>query len=217
MKTGILLATLLTLSIVSCKKDKEVETPDPPGNSHYVIPNTVGSYWVYETVSIDSNGTETHIGLNDSIYIAGDSIFNGNLFTVYKGFYNGSSNYTRLERDSSGFVVGPFGGLYYSYSNFTDTLYTISYPMFDAIVKMFDSNDQIDVPAGTFQAIEKRKTYYNPDGGPVTSCGQISFSFGTWYADGIGEVKEVYGFAGAFVACMGTRYEKRLIDYHIEE
>lgn len=211
MKAQIIIIVIL-LALVSCKKDNiDLEIPTVEPQVEFNTPKTKGSYWTYEWYKIDENGLETPLVIKDSIYVYGDTTINNLNYTVYKGTYFGNSNFTSIERDSSGYIVTHNGGILYSYVNFNDTL-SAGFEFWDWYYKMYD-NIQVEVPAGSFSSIEARRYYYFASGEPANNCGDDYFTLGKWYAEGVGKVKEHQAY---FTELQNCRYrEARLIDYYI--
>ena len=220
MKTITLLMIIFAV-FSSCKK-KEVEpTICESSVQEFEVPNTKGSYWKYQCYRVDTSGVETLYGEPDSVYVYGDTVISNKRYTVIKGTWLTAPSTTILSirRDSSGFIVNENGKVIYSFNNFTDTLRTGSLQYgpppesWHWYMKMYN-NISINVPAGTFNTVEARRSFYDPNGGPANNCGDAEFTLGYWYADGIGKVKETNGFIVDLQNC-GAHLEARLTDYYI--
>jgi len=217
MKYFLLLAIVLPLLILSCKKkDKKSETTNP--GAVYDHPHTVGSYWVYHWTNIDSLGNETPNGTVDSVFITGDSIVNGHTYVVYEGTYLGSSHYSWLERDSSGYIVAPNGQILYNYVEDDLLLSSSSDDFYEKNVKM-GSDVSVTLPLGSFavhdqQLIVTRSTGSTlPFANGVNVCGDESITLHTYYASGIGKVRMETGYYTQIMNCGRMRGD--LIDYYI--
>lgn len=212
MKTQIIIIAAL-MAFVSCKKDKIEDPNSTPGTQlEFKTPKTVGSYWVYQRYQIDENGIETLLPEKDSIYVYGDTTINNLKYTIYKGNKFGQSNYTSIERDSSGYIVNHKGGILYSYTKFNDTIDAGSAgQMWDWYTTMIN-NIQVEVPVGTFNAIESRETYFKSSGEPANNCGDEFFTLSKWYTKDIGKIKAQYGYISEIMNCKYK--EARLIEYY---
>jgi len=220
------LIAILSLLLFACGKnndDPNNANCGPGGNNEdgagdgieevFVIPSTVGTYWVYQWYQVTFDGEETMLSRIDSVYVSGDSLIGGELFTVHKGSFF-FPEYQLISRDSSGYFIDQNRDVLFSYLNFTDTL--DSGPQGDFLswyTKMYDYQ-LVNVPAGTFLAIEARKFLYRPSGDPVNACGDQEVELGYFYSDGVGMVQAQTGYFGPIQAC--DYYEEaRLIRYYI--
>nr|MBK9652361.1 hypothetical protein [Bacteroidota bacterium] len=83
----MLCSILVSLMVISCKKDKTTETNPvitESTNYKFQLPLAIGNYWVYETVEVDSNGTAVPYGNLDSCYVSGDTLIgNKTYFKLY--------------------------------------------------------------------------------------------------------------------------------------
>ncbi|MNU49985.1 hypothetical protein D3C71_389410 [compost metagenome] len=183
----ILAFTILSLTFLSCKKDKiEPLTPESPATTSYVHVKTTGSYWVYDWYDVDSIGNETlwATSWKDTMRIVGDTTINGKVFQHYKGKeWNSPREY--YNRDSSGYVVGINGKIAYSY---------ISGPMLlSANNDGYLNNDgyigekqTINTAFGSKQASTTYHQVSMVDGTPVNVCGDLSVRFYSYYVSGLG-------------------------------
>lgn len=209
----ILFLLLLIMVFTSCKKVKEVIVTEssallPPTLAYF--PMTIGSYWVYQNVKIDTLGNETITSSTDTVRITGDTIINSNTYIIMKGmvWINCSSSCENYYRDSSGYIVTPGGKTVFSQSNLGDTLWIESEPSYATYYyKMKTGDSTIIVPSGTYETIVAQKYVYftNP-----------SYPWGSpridqhYYADGIGKILE-----RNFFESTPEYYEGRLIAYYI--
>jgi hypothetical protein len=188
----ILALTILSLAVLSCKKDKIDPTEPQPNNPSYTHVSTTGSYWVYDWYQVDSTGNETLIpAWRDTITIVGDTTINGKIYQHYKGTqWNSPTEY--YNRDSSGYVVNPNGSIAYSY---------VSGPMLvrasnDGYMNHDAYIGEKQTISTTFGSKQANTTYLEVsmvDGSPVNACGDLSIRFYNYYVSGIG--------------CMGTETE----------
>lgn len=211
MKNLIIISNILLL--FSCKKenlDPLVVEPQVEFNT----PKTIGSYWVYEWYRIEKNGDESLLPYKDSIYIVGDTFINNLSYTVYYGTSMGSNPTIYMERDSSGYIVDNRGYILYSYINFNDTLRKAPMDSLFGWSKKMVNSLPVTVPVGTFNSIEARRTYYRFSGEPLTTCGNPTAIYSSWYVDGVGKVIEQTGYISEMLNC-GAILESRLVHYYI--
>lgn len=216
MRNICFLISALFLMAAGCKKKA---LPDPPVNPGYQWPYTQGSYWIYQWYDVDTTGMATATSQRDSIYTAGDTVINGHTYVVLRGSWYAQPNYQWLLRDSSGYIIDHTGTIRYSYVNFTDTLMHITerlpqYGMYYWYRKMY-SQQTITTPAGTFDCIEARDYYYDPDEDTLTSCGDAAITTSDYYANGVGRVLLKAGSFTNLMHCL-SHIEARLVDYHFE-
>lgn len=210
---------LLTALLPGCRKDNN-ELPDlpatgGPGNVQavYNFPLTIGSYWIYEQVTLDSNLNLVATGSIDSIFICADTIINGNTFYVFGSQTTGSPQFmpvffysSHYLRDSAGYLVDP-SGEFVEHDNFTDTLKSQLIPGFlQSYYFMRHPDSLITVPAGTFQTIDLRGDHYYlvPNFTPYRRSHQF-------FADDIGVVSRI-----TFYSSQPGYVQQRLLRYHIQ-
>ncbi len=161
---------LLALAFAACKKD----TPKPAGGAQppFVLASSPGSYWVYEWVQVDSSGTVMTLTFRDSVYVSGDTVINGNMYTIHTGSYLGFPT-NLVMRDSSGYIIRPDGEIILSTNNFTDT---VNYRVTGAanletywITK--NPGMTVTVAPGTYPVFDHQGHHYNMDGTPFSVCG----------------------------------------------
>lgn len=211
----ILIATALLF--FSCKKEK-IDIQDEGSSVQFNTPTTKGSYWIYHYYEIDTNGVETKLLNRDSLVVLGDTLINNLEYTAFENFsystQNQESSHVYFVRDSCGYRVSRTGDILYTASNFSDTISKYNQEnIWQVRTKMF-KDIQVSVPAGSFSAIEARRHYYSLNGGAANSCGDVYFTLGSWYAAGIGKIKETTGYILQIQNC-GNRIEIRLVDYYI--
>lgn len=169
MKKNAVTATIIVATIfaTSCKKDKDVgpivnNNPSTTSNT-YSFPLTIGSYWIYESVNMDSSYNITSTQGIDSVFIAKDTIVNGSHYFQKRIInVNSGSSYAinyfidtlKVVRDSAGYIVDQFGK-YIKHDDFTNILNTSTYsqPQYTIVSRMTNKDSAVTVPAGTFTSI----------------------------------------------------------------
>jgi len=209
----ILALTILSLAVLSCKKDKIGPIEPQPVNS-YTHVTTVGSYWTYDWYDVDSTGNETLWVTNwkDTTRIVGDTTINGEVFQHYKGKqWNSPIEY--YTRDSSGFVVGPNGDVIYSYMNIPMLLSASD----DGYLKHEGYIGEIQTINTAFGNKQASSTYHQVsmvDGTPINACGDLSVRFYTYYVSGLGCVGTETAYLGQLQSLCAKKKSK-LSAYYI--
>lgn len=204
---------LVVLSLFSCKKkDNTVEPQLVPEEPAFNLALQVGNYWVYEHFRIDSANIETPMNRMDCTWVDRDTIINNFRYAILEneGHLLGIEN-KRIMRDSVGYLVNLAGDIFFSSTNFNDTLYrSITYYPDETILyiltaKMEKPEQTIEVGAGSFEALNFRTTIlFEQDlGGGSTQYTNA------YYADSVGVVMDTYKYAST-----SSYYERRLVDYH---
>jgi hypothetical protein len=211
MKTLFPFALLILVSAVSCKKDNIDPNPpaDPAPETANGFPLTIGSYWIYENTTIDTNNVETVNVSNpsDSCYISGDSVIGGKTYLVFVGTI-ANENAVFFRRDSSGYMVDNYGKIYYSKTNFTDVLQSGSVPGYvDYSYKMVGPLTSVSVPAGVFPSYDFQGILVFTSAYPWDNPRYTH----SYYAGGVGLVREINFFTSSpnYIA-------RRLLRYHIQ-
>lgn len=197
---------LITIFIVQSCKDKDCE-PTSTSPSFKLV-SGVGSYWLYDWYSVDTIGNEKFLR-TDSIYIAGDTTINGDIYIVKKGhgFNNNKVNYLR---DSIGFVVNEEGDILWNKKS-TGVIRTLNQGEFSLEWSITSLSSAIEVPAGKFRAIVRTtKACYN-NGQPLTPCDTCQEEH-AYFSEGIGVVFERTAYLGNFDC---SYLEGRLRKYQI--
>ncbi len=191
-RSTLLLASLL--SLIACRKDDDAPPPPPVNaveSAYDYMPAESGSYWIYETYYVDSNGIGEQgnfAGMRaaiDSVYLAKDSVINGAQYhCLMKPESAGSASYMPLfYRDSGMYLVEPTGAILFSPSDTNRTFATRSIPgrpaTMDSLIVLrtyCGSTRQKAVPYGTFPTIatvtESSFIPYASDNRPVTRRSQ---------------------------------------------
>jgi len=221
MKFFFTFTFLLALIATSCKKENKQPSTNNQ-STNYSTPSTIGSYWVYRNYEIDSMGNVTTLNGTDTMYVVGDSVVNGHVYTVYKGALIPNADCSLL-RDSSGFVVNENGYIFFSNNNLGSIFYTWNEPIYpgpngqiNLITQTYiePSLESVSVPAGSFMAYVRKDVSTDEAGGPVNVCGDLEYIQKTHYVEGVGVVREEFAFFSAMTQLCKYRY-RELIDYYI--
>lgn len=169
----------------------------------------VGNYWIYKTLSIDSEGTETFVR-EDSIYIASDTLINDVLYFKYieAPALSSRDTLTKFLRDSSGYLIDAKGTILFSSHNFTDTLRHIDEEQIYSIDYIMEKSDAIEILAGTFKNVLAYKGLVWIK--PLFDNWDHPDSYNDYYAPGVGLIKST-----CFFITKPVFIERQLIRYHI--
>jgi hypothetical protein len=214
MKNAIIGAATLCLLAVACKKDEtpivnQAPTPSTPQSIAY-FPLDSGSYWVFEHVSVDTNGNESFLQ-TDSVRVMGDSVIGGNTYKIFKNF--GFSFFSALYRDSSNCIVNEKGEIVFAANllgqsiSFRRDSNASAGLILESIDSMQTAMRTVNVAAGSFNTFERSTftTFYIPVGGGNPRRMLSNFS------EGIGFVRQQYAYSSQ------TSYiERRLLRYNIQ-
>lgn len=216
MRTSLLLSSLITIFLCSCRKDPEISIDIPYQPDSILIVNKPGSWWKYEWFEIDSMGNEFSLGGKDCLYVVGDTTINGNIFTHITGdsyMFPTPSNW--FWRDSSHYLVDQFGNKLFSTYEKLDTLKIYPGSQYTIYSITHGIESPCTVPAGAFMVYENELHYHNSNGTPFTACDSIYISYRR-FANGIGIISEQLSFASLLqIEC--KYMERRLIEYYIPE
>jgi hypothetical protein len=210
MKFKLLSLSILLIFIFSCKKEIVTPSCESPITGSY-IPMSVGSYWIYQWYEIDSLGTEELLeGKTDTVTIVKDTFIQTSIYKKIKevNSYILPGNVIKFRRDSLGFLVNPRNDIYFSSSNFTDTLRIDSNTNFKAIFKMEIPSAPIETTAGVFECLNFQ--------GEITPFLPVDWStqlINTYYSRGVGKIQENTFY---FSSAAENQFQRRLIEYHIE-
>ena len=157
------------------------------------VPLTIGSYWVYEWVKVDTFGVESPVTFRDSVFISGDTLINGEVYSIVDGTFLGSEKTKEFHRDSSGYLVNEKGETLFNPNNNTDLLWTDTIfvgedPFVLIEYSMEGATTDVTVPAGTFNCLNFQ--------GKVISL-EDDYPWGTrytgyYYADGIAKSNRLF-------------------------
>lgn len=219
MKQLALTIIAAALILTGCKKEKDAEPlsstiPPTASSGMYQFPVSIGSYWVYEAVDLDSNYTVLSISSTDSSYIANDTMIGGIQYFVKKNInLSGttsflSSELTGIIRDSAGYIVNQLGQ-FIKHDDFTNILstYTSTTPPYTLISRMAHEDSVVNCPAGSFNTINYLGKVTITDtaftGNPIKYNNHIM-------ADSVGLIYKTVSFYNA-----PNKVGIRLLRYHI--
>lgn len=171
----------------------------------------VGSYWVYQWYEVDSSGTEELLdGKIDIVTIVKDTLIGA---SIYKKIQENNSFITgpiviKFRRDSLGFLVDPKNNIYFSSSNFTDTLRINNNSNFKVIFKMDIPSAPIETTAGVFDCLN-----FQGEITPFLPANWSTQLINTYYSRGVGQIQENTFY---FSSADRVQYQRRLIEYYLE-
>ena len=210
MKFKLFTISVFLIFIFSCKKEIVVQSCESPITGSY-FPMEIGSYWIYQWYEIDSSGTEELMnGKIDTVTIVKDTLIGTSIYKKIqeKNSFLANSNVIKYRRDSLGFLIDPNDNIYFSSSNFTDTLKIINNNNFKIIYKMEVPTTPIETTAGIFDCLNFQ--------GEMTPFLPVDWStqlINTYYSKGVGKVQEnTFYFSSANTG----QFHRRLIEYHLE-
>ena len=215
MNKRFVFGLFLALTLTACEKDvailKDPTNPTPSTTTNYT-PLTVGSYWVYDWYAVDSSGNSTLLNITDSVYISADTIIGTDTYAIMEGTWFGFPPTRSFLRDSNGDLVNPGGGISFSATNYTDTLYHWNSGNGNetGYLKMDDIGEMVTVPAGTFRTLNAKYTVVNNVG--TWPCFGKFDVHDNQYADNVGKVRSSFQFTSN-PNCKVN--EQRLRSYHI--
>lgn len=221
-KTRFFAFGLILLLFASCKKDSIIVTSNSlsPTSSSYAFPLSIGSYWIYEVIAVDSSeNIISATGSFDSLYVSGDTIINLKTYYIIKAAkttfpFSGvnsivTSTLTNIARDSSGYIVDT-SGKFIEHDNFGNVLYTLTQSPPDSLYRigyMANEDSIVTVPAGTFTTInyQEKITVFDASymHGIPKYCNQIM-------VDSVGIIYKSIPYASVF-----SKTAIRLIRYNI--
>jgi hypothetical protein len=183
------------ISFSACKKDKGSHVSESQNYSQL----KVGNYWIYQAFIVDTMGNATETEFFDSCYIEDDTIINNHVYykMVRPTYWTSSQMNVYYLRDSSHYIIDNWGKIMFSSKDF-DNIFLEYYfdlgqtkkdTMFRAIQKMDNTDFITHTPAGTFNTLNVKATFYmNP------SFARKIRHMTTKYSDKIGIVSESYPF-----------------------
>jgi len=216
MKKQLVLFCAIILAFTSCKKDND--NSNSPSNTNGTdtysdyLPLTVGNLWIYDYISVDTNGIETPMNKTDTMQISKDTLINNIIYYKYEGTFFGANYSCQYIRDSLHYLVNHFGQLLFSSLNFTDTLVSdveivSDDTLYVGYTIMYDPDSMITVPAGTVDVLDSRRNIHLYPG--FDQWGEIRYCH-SYYAVGSGVVKNTY-----FYLSSPTVIERRLVSYQL--
>jgi len=210
MKFKLLFPTIFFLFIFSCKKEQVIPTCESQVVESYT-PMSVGSYWIYQWYQVDSIGTEELlVDKIDTITILKDTLIGTSIYKKIKenNSFLSIPKTIKYRRDSLGFLVDPLNNIYFSASNFIDTLKVANNNNFKIIYKMDIPTEPVVTTAGTFDCLNFR--------GEVTPFITVDWDvefINTYYSKGVGKIQEnTFYFSNANV----SQFQRRLVEYYLE-
>jgi len=138
MKKVMLTTLVLSLVMLGCSKEEEIELAAPilnndtPSINH--MPLAIGNYWVYETYIIDTLGNETLNSPNDSAYVDRDTLINGNTYYIIEGDFFATFAIGSILRNENNSV------LYYNTYDNTDNIIFTTNNIGDIYLSRLDTN-----------------------------------------------------------------------------
>lgn len=200
------------VTLVSCKKEQD-PSPIVPESSQptFSFQSQPGSYWVYLVYKIDTTGTETLLSYRDSVYVMNDSIINGQSYKHYRGTWLGNTG-DLLMRDSSGFIVNPFGNILYNYIGYTDTVSSHNDGIFTSYGMTASGTFSITTPAITSTCLDHQIHFYQSNGTTMSPCDSVWIKH-DYYNVNTGEELISYYALSAQLDQNCTYMERRLVAY----
>ena len=210
MRKLFLIGVMISI-LTSCQKKDEI----PAETKSEYLPLSIGNYWVYEHYMVDSSGIETVLPHIDSIFINKDTLIRNNKYFILEGH---NYPYQRIDivRDSSKYLVNSKGEILFSETNFSDILYhtvelinTVD-TVYTIDWKMFIVENQVNVPAGLFEALNYKGdiNYYY---GSQNSHLAVNTFLNNYYSPYVGRLLSTY----RYYSKPYERIEKRLTRYYI--
>ncbi len=205
---------IVAIFLFGCGKDDETNDDINQTTDNY-FPLTTGSYWVYATYKIDSNGVETTMNQVDTVKITGDSLINGK---TYKVFFKVSNKTFVLVRDSSGTIVNQNGLTTLPSALNNSVLFVDTFDLGGNILYIGNISNQsnlgnITVPAGTFQSRSIKSqydlNYYDQNNLLIDTAIITDY---TYYGKNVGKIQNSY----SFYSIPKIKYVEKLIAYHIQ-
>jgi len=206
--------SIILVSIISCKKENPVSISSISDVENSYYPLTVGSYWIYRWVEIDNETGEMINSFNqfDTIKVLKDTIIYHHRYAKISDKQTLLSNNIEIyyQRDSFGYIVNQFQQIYFSRNNFTDTLFSFSFPNFlVSNKKMIPGIESVETDAGVFDCLNFQEQVE-----PLNSAATCEFmKFDNLFSKGVGRIKESYYYGSQL--CNKT-IQRQLIEYHIE-
>jgi len=200
MKRIILLIAVIGL-FSSCNKDNPENNLEPiPAKDYMQL--EIGNYWVYHRHMVDTN--KMSIDEIDSLVITGDTSINGKQYFKKTSYLQGGTSYLR---DSNGYLVNHLGEILFSDHVFGTVLRTDSIGPGLAVAEysMIEGDTTIDVPSGSYKALDFRGTVTAID--PNYPHG-INYTY-YFYADGFGMIKS----STYFFMAPHLRIEQELLEF----
>jgi len=200
-------------ALSACNDDDDAPVDETPQPSYFQT--SVGSYWVYDTYSIDAAGTEILFAQGDTVFATGDTLVDGETYYKFYGKLHAltSIKHNALLRDSLGYILqlGKTGRYVMSYSNLDTVLSTFRHEnssLFHSL-KMKRVTDVLELPSGTFSnVLDAELTTYRVSDSSVVGITN------NYFGEGIGQLTKTIFYSGAFLGNQ-SYFEGRLVAYYI--
>ena len=209
----VIICGIALLTMWSCEN-----LTDSSGQLKSYLPLTIGNCWVYQHYRIDSTGLEKKLSMFDSIKITGDSVIKSRRYFKLSQSMPSVSTIPNLVRDSSGYLLDDKSNIYFSGTNFTDTLLrrdfvdnSINY--YKTTLRMEKPTDLTTVPLGSYEVLNSKVSmqifvvYKDGMFKTITGPKIPVFYNNSYYAPKVGMILDTY----RYLSDPTTRYERRLI------
>ncbi|MFZ1693895.1 MAG: hypothetical protein WAT74_11910 [Flavobacteriales bacterium] len=213
-----LFALCAAVLLTACRKEEETACPPsetaPAPLSISAFSNLdSGNYWVYDRHRVDSlDVADPAYYYRDSLFITGDTVLDGNTWSVVRMASNGVvSGMIRFWRDSSDYLLGRYGEVLFASANLGQTIWVDSIPAPSTLSIHYSVGSAmvpVSVPAGNFQSYVITGTCYSY--GTFTVIPVWKYPRDYW-VEGVGRVKWYDYFAAG-----NTGYRYQLVDYHVQ-
>jgi hypothetical protein len=213
--TRITLALLAVTTLAACQPDEDVVAPlpEPPTQNLNIAAFSnlaVGNYWIYQRYRVDSVDNVVDVLSVDSIFISGDSVVNGETYSVVRrnGF---AAVQTTLWRDSAGCVITEDHEVLFCADPLDQLIYTeVEGPVGVQLdYTVYSTPETITVAAGTFSTYKMQGEITSIGGFPELADWRRPRSY---WAEDVGRVRYYEFFA---FNPLGNRYD--LVRYNIGE
>jgi hypothetical protein len=211
MKQLTLLCAMALLSFMACQKENASTTPITADN---YFPLKVGNYWIYVNSEVSSDGVETVLEGQDSVFIEKDTVINGKLYYKFMNYSSKNKNYYSggFLRDSSQNILNERGKIFLSAPNFKDTFEVdrsqTSLELFKSKYVKMEKEDNVKSSSGVYNCVDVRLTAILKQ--PASDGDTVRYSH-NYYANNVGSLQKTCGY-------VSTRaYTKRdLIRYKVQ-
>lgn len=219
IKTSLLFLSCCFLLACSKSDNPEILPAPPPS---FDMPVNPGSLWVYEWYNMYADGSESATGMIDTVQVIGDTIISDLTYAVFRGQYLTPTVRTSYVRDDGTAWIDEEGGTLFDY-----TAFEVDYGFGNTDLGLdpeisfhFSDHDlldqEIEVPAGTFGAIDHRDSRYYSGYPQLNPCCDTVLVKSRKYAPGIGEISSSTAYWAQYqYNC--TRIERRLISFDLAE
>ncbi len=210
---SICFIAVISISFFACRKDPKTEYSALEAPPQFHLVTTPGSWWKYESYTVDSMGVETLNPEIDCVYVVGDTMINGEVYSHLQGTYFGAFTLNTIRRDSSHYIINSFGGRLFSTVEQIETLKVSEGFIENIYCTTNGMKEPKMVPAGIFEVYDSEVHHWNADGSPYTNC-EMSWTGHEYFADGIGMIALQSGYISQ-IQNLCEYQEMRLIEYYI--